>query len=109
MKALINSATTYLTVDWSENGTIIIPGEVQTAFFGRATYSIHSGYLYQKDNNHGFAMITVENNHKAESIWAALSPADRIGGNIKNQVEQLTSFSTEHNIRNAADVTTLLK
>ena len=166
MMVLDDTSKVCLTVDWSENGTLIIPGEVQTAFFGRATYSIHSGYLYQKDNNHGFAMITDENNHKAESIWAALtpmleelveqgvkeiyicsdstgaqyrncknaflmrnfamkhkvvlswifsekhhgkSPADGIGGNIKNQVEQLTSFSTEHNIRNAADVTTLLK
>ena len=165
MKALADSSKVCLTVDWSENGTLIIPGEVQTAFFGRATYSIHSGYMYQKDNNHGFAMITDENNHKAESIWAALtpmleelveqgvkeiyicsdstgaqyrncknaflmknfalqhkvvlswiftekhhgkSPADGIGGNIKNQVEQLTSFSTEHNIRNAADVKALL-
>ena len=117
------------------------------------------------NNNHGFAMLTDENNHKAESIWAALtpmltslveqdvkkificsdstgaqyrncknaflmrdfamknkvalfwiftekhhgkSPADGIGGNLKNQVEQFTAFSTEHNIRNAEDVTTLL-
>ena len=165
IKVSENSSQVCLTVDWSENGTLIIPGEVQTAFFGRATYSIHSGYLYQMDNNHGFAMITDENNHKAESIWAALtpmlenlveqgvtefyicsdstgaqyrncknaffmknfavqhgvmlnwiftekhhgkSPADGIGGNCKNQVEQLTAFSTEHNIRNAADVTELL-
>ena len=102
-------------------------------------------------------MITDANNHKAESIWAALmpklellvlegvktfyicsdstgaqyrncknaffirlfatkhnvsviwiftekhhgkSPADGIGGNIKHLIEQLTAFSTEHNIRN---------
>ena len=161
-----DSSMVCLTVDWSENGTLIQSGEVQSAFFGRPSYSIHSGYMYQKDNNHGFAMITDENNHKAESIWAALtpkleslvdqgvtkfyicsdstgaqyrncknaflikqfatkhkvtviwiftekhhgkSPADGIGGNIKHQVEQLTAFSTEHNIRNALDVVTLLK
>ena len=165
IKAMDDSSLVCLTVDWSENGTLIIPGEVQTAFFGRASYSIHSGYLYQKDNSHGFAMLTDENNHKAESIWAALtptmdvlvlqgvrifyicsdstgaqyrncknaffirnfamkfnvtvvwiftekhhgkSPADGIGGNVKNQVEQLTAFSTEHNVRNAEDVATLL-
>ena len=165
IKAMDDSSLVCLTVDWSENGTLIIPGEVQTAFFGRASYSIHSGYLYQKDNCHGFAMLTDENNHKAESIWAAItptmevlvlqgvrifyicsdstgaqyrncknaffirnfamkfnvtvvwiftekhhgkSPADGIGGNVKNQVEQLTAFSTEHNVRNAEDVATLL-
>ena len=37
------------------------------------------------------------------------SPADGIGGNVKNQVEQLTAFSSEHNIRNAKDVQTLLE
>ena len=165
LKALEDSSMVCLTVDWSENGVLIIPGEVQSAFFGRATYSIHSGYMYQKDNSHGFAMITDANNHKAESIWAALmpklellvlegvktfyicsdstgaqyrncknaffirlfatkhnvsviwiftekhhgkSPADGIGGNIKHLIEQLTAFSTEHNIRNASDVVTLL-
>ena len=161
-----DSSMVCLTVDWSENGSLIIPGEVQSAFFGRATYSIHSGYMYQKDNSHGFAMLSDQNNHKAEAIWAALtpkleslvvqgvkkfyicsdstgaqyrncknaffirhfaikhsvtvtwiftekhhgkSPADGIGGNVKHQVEQLTAFSTEHNIRNALDVVTLLR
>ena len=74
LEASEDSSTVCLTVDWSENGTLIIPGEVQTAFFGRKTYSIHSGYIYQMNNNHGFAMLTDENNHKAESIWAALTP-----------------------------------
>ena len=32
-------------------------GEVQTASFGQTYYSIHSGYLYQKDNCHGIAML----------------------------------------------------
>ena len=160
-----DSSMVCLTVDWSENGSLIPPGEVQSAYFGRPSYSIHSGYLYQKENNHGFAMITDENNHKAESIWAALtpmleslvekgvdkfyicsdstgaqyrncknaffirqfatknnvtvtwiftekhhgkSPADGVGGNIKHQVDQLTAFSTGHNIRNALDVVNLL-
>ena len=166
MRTADDSSMVCLTVDWSENGTLIIPGEVQSAFFGRSSYSIHSGYMYQKDNNHGFAMLTDANNHKAESIWAALtpkleslvlqgvnkfyicsdstgaqyrncknaffirqfatkhnvtiiwiftekhhgkSPADGVGGNIKHQVEQLTAFSTEHNIRTAFDVVTLLQ
>ena len=160
-----DSSMVCLTVDWSENGTLISLAEVQSAYFGRPSYSIHSGYIYQKENNHGFAMLTDANNHKAESIWAALtpkleslveqgvdkfyicsdstgaqyrncknaffirhfatkhnvsvtwiftekhhgkSPADGIGGNIKHQVDQLTSFSTGHNIRNALDVVTLL-
>ena len=45
LKALEDSSMVCLTVDWSENGVLIIPGEVQSAFFGRATYSIHSGYM----------------------------------------------------------------
>ena len=155
-----------LTIDWSENGILVSPAEVQTAFFGRASYSIQSGYLYSKDKSYGFADLTDANDHKAESVWTALtprleqlvlegvkkfvissdstgaqyrnckncflmklfcqkykvelvwiftekhhgkSPADGIGGNVKNAVEQLTSFSNRHNIQNAQDVTDLLK
>ena len=54
-----DSSVVCLTVDWSENGTLISPAEVQSAYFGRGSYSIHSGYVYQKGNNHAFAMITV--------------------------------------------------
>ena len=165
-KAIESDEMVCLTVDWSENGVLITPGEVQTGYYGRASYSIHSGYLYMKDNQYGFAMVTDENDHKAESVWAALtpkleilvsqgikkvvissdstssqyrncknvfyikhfcvkykvemvwiftekhhgkSPADGIGGNIKNTVDQLAAFNTQHNIQNAKDVTDLLR
>ena len=74
MEALMDSSVVCLTVDWSENGTLIVPGEVQSAYFGRTSYSIHSGYCYKKDNCRGFAMLTDQNNHKAESIWAGMTP-----------------------------------
>ena len=53
--------------------------------------------------------------YKVELVWIftekhhGKSPADGIGGNVKNAVEQLTSFSNRHNIQNAQDVTDLLK
>ena len=44
-----------LHVDWAENGTIIVPNEIQTTFYGgRTNYSIHSGYQYAKENSGGF-------------------------------------------------------
>ena len=53
--------------------------------------------------------------YKVELVWIftekhhGKSPADGIGGNVKNAVDQLTSFSNRHNIQNAQDVTDLLK
>ena len=111
-------------------------------------------------------MVTDENNHKAESIWASLTPkmeqmveeginyfvicsdstgaqyrnnknvwlmkefamknkvvimwlwsekhhgkgpADGIGGSIKNQVDDLTTFATGHNIQDAEGVARLMQ
>ena len=36
-------------------------------------YSLPSCYLYQIDNSHSLAMVTDENDHKAESKWVALT------------------------------------
>ena len=64
-----------LQVDWAENGQIILPNEVQNAFFGgRITYSLHTGYEYSKENSGGFVSLSDENNHKAEAINAAMEP-----------------------------------
>ena len=64
-----------LHVDWAENGTIIVPNEIQTAFYGgRTNYSIHSGYQYAKENSGGFVSLSDDPNHRAEAIKAALDP-----------------------------------
>ena len=53
--------------------------------------------------------------HKVKIDWIfterhhVKSPADGIGGNVKNTVEQLTAFSTQNNIKNAEDVANLLR
>ena len=48
-----------LHVDWAENGTIIVPNEIQTAFYGgRTNYSMHSGYQYAKENSGGFVSLS---------------------------------------------------
>ena len=64
-----------LQADWAENGVIIVPDEAQSAFYGgRFNYSIQKGYKYSKENVGGFASLSDENYHKAESIHAALDP-----------------------------------
>ena len=62
-------------VDWAENGQIVLPNEVQSAYFGgRVNFSLHTGYEYSKDKSGGFVSLSDENNHKAEAIAAAMEP-----------------------------------
>ena len=61
-------------MDWAENLEIQVPGEVQSAFFSHLSISIHTGYLYSKENSGGFASLSDEGSHKAEAIHAALKP-----------------------------------
>ena len=64
-----------LHFDWAEMGQIILPNEVQNAYFGgRVGYSLHTGYEYSKDNSGGFVSLSDETNHKAEAIHCALEP-----------------------------------
>ena len=69
-----NSSTmAMLQVDWAENGEVIVPGEVQSAFYGgRLNYSLHTGYQYTQTNSGGFVSLSDFSNHKAEAIYAAL-------------------------------------
>lgn len=74
-EALDSDDKVMLQVDWAENGTIIVPNEAQSAFYGgRANYSIHTGYQYAKEKSGGFASLSDENDHKAEAIHTALNP-----------------------------------
>ena len=64
-----------LQVDWAENGEILQPEEVQSAYFGgRKQFSCHTGYQYSKKDSGGFVSLSDVNDHKAEPIHAALSP-----------------------------------
>ena len=64
----------YIHMDWAENLEIKTPGEVQSAFFSHTSVSIHTGYLYSKDDSGGFVSLSDDTNHKAEAIHAALRP-----------------------------------
>ena len=46
-RSMEDSSMACLTVDWSENGVLVQCGEVQSAYFSRPSYSIHSGYCYR--------------------------------------------------------------
>ena len=81
-----------LQVDWAENGEIINPREVQSAFFGgRTKYSIHSGYEYSSQNPGGFVSFSDENDHKAEAIHAAMNP--KIKELADKQIKEITIVS----------------
>ena len=67
--------TAMLQVDWAENGTVVVPSEVQSAFYGgRLSYNLHTGYKYTQDDSGGFVSLSLYNNHKAEAIRTALEP-----------------------------------
>ena len=94
-----------LHVDWAENGSVLLPNEVQSAYYGgRMNYSIHSGYQYSKQNSGGFVSLSNENNHKAESVHCALDPK------IKQLVNQgykeffIVSDSTTSQYRNGKSI-----
>ena len=62
----------YIHVDWAENIEIQVPGEIQSAYFSHRSISIHTGYLYSKQDSGGFVSLSDSNCHKAEAIHAAL-------------------------------------
>ena len=67
--------TAMLQIDWAENGTVVVPSEVQSAFYGgRLSYNLHTGYKYTNDDSGGFVSLSLFNNHKAEAISTALDP-----------------------------------
>ena len=57
----------YIHMDWAENIEI---AEIQSAFFAHLSVSIHTGYLYCKQDSGGFVSLSDENNNKAEGIHA---------------------------------------
>mgnify|MGYP001301170286 CR=1 FL=1 len=73
-----------------------------------------TGAQYRNSKN-AYFMKDFATKHKVKIDWIfterhhGKSPADGIGGNVKNTVEQLTAFSTQHNIKNAEDVAYLLR
>ena len=64
----------FLHMDWAEHLDIEIPGEIQSAFFSHNSVSIHTGYLYSKEDSGGFASLSDDGCHKAEAVHAALKP-----------------------------------
>jgi hypothetical protein len=67
--------TAMLQIDWAENGTVVVPSEVQSAFYGgRLSYNLHTGYKYSNNDSGGFVSLSLFNNHKAEAISTALDP-----------------------------------
>ena len=62
----------YIHIDWAENIEIQVPGEIQSAYFSHQSISLHTGYLYSKNNSGGFVSLRDSNNHKAEAFHAAL-------------------------------------
>ena len=70
-----NSMTSALLhVDWSENLTIVPVREIQSAFFERKSFSLHSGYAYLRNRSFGFGALGEGCDHRAEAIIAALNP-----------------------------------
>ena len=67
-----------------------------------------------RNSKNAYFMKDFATKHKVKIDWIfterhhGKSPADGICGNVKNTVEQLTAFSTQHNIKNAEDVANLL-
>ena len=73
-EAVSSDDKAYVHIDWAENLELKIPGEVQSAFFSHTSISIHTGYLYSKEDCGGFASLSDNKNHKAEAVHAALKP-----------------------------------
>ena len=64
-----------LHIDWAEQHKITEVKEIQSAYFnGRYSYDIHTGYVYTKEDSHGFASISDSSDHKAEAIHNAIKP-----------------------------------
>ena len=70
----VEAKSALLQVDWSENLTVVPSREIQTAFFERKSFSLHSGYAYMYNRSFGFGALAEGSNHKAEAIIAALNP-----------------------------------
>lgn len=64
----------FIHMDWAENLEIKTPGEVQSAYFSHTSVSLHTSYLYSKEDSGGSVSLSDSSNHKAESIIAALRP-----------------------------------
>ena len=85
---MASSDQAYLHMDWAENLEIKIPGEVQSAFFSHTSISLHTGYLYSKEDSGGFVSLSDDGCHKAEAIHTAIQPVIEklIGRGIKHLV-----------------------
>ena len=64
----------YIHIDWAENIEVKVPGEIQSAYFSHKSISIHTGYLYSRQDSGGFVSLSDSSCHKAEAIHAALKP-----------------------------------
>ena len=64
-----------LHIDWAEQHKITEVKEIQSAYFnGSYSYDFHTGYVYTKEDSHGFASISDSSDHKAEAIHNAIKP-----------------------------------
>ena len=87
----------YIHMDWAENIEIAVPGEIQSAFFAHLSVSIHTGYLYCKQDSGGFVSLSDENNHKAEGIHAAIKPViEKLVGNGINHIVCVDSPTSQY-------------
>ena len=70
-----DDAIAVIHIDWAEQHKITEVKEIQSAYFnGRYSYDIHTGYVYIKENSHGFASLSDSSDHKAEAIHNAIKP-----------------------------------
>ena len=78
----------YIHIDWAENIEIQVPGEIQSAYFSHQSISIHTGYLYSRQDSGGFVSLSDSSCHKAEAIHAALKPTIEklVAAGIKHMV-----------------------
>jgi hypothetical protein len=70
-----DDAIAVIHIDWAEQHKITEVKEIQSAYFnGRYSYDIHTGYVYTKEDSHGFASLSDSSDHKAEAIHNAIKP-----------------------------------
>ena len=75
LDAMEDNEIAVLHIDWAEQHKITEVKEIQSAYFnGRYSYDIHTGYVYTKEDSHGFASISDSSDHKAEAIHNAIKP-----------------------------------
>ncbi|CAF1681870.1 unnamed protein product, partial [Didymodactylos carnosus] len=57
---------------WSENYSIKQAGEEKSPYYFERHISIHSGYVWTKQKQFGFAALSDATNHMGEACWASI-------------------------------------